>query len=98
MEKLKEKITNFRDERGWKPYHKPKDLAISISLEANEMLENFHWKSDEQAVTENLENIKDEMADVFIYLIQLSEVIDVDLVEIAEKKIKKNAEKSPISK
>ncbi|WP_080848362.1 nucleotide pyrophosphohydrolase [Cytobacillus gottheilii] len=96
MKELIEKITAFRDERGWSPYHNEKDLAISIALEANELLENFQWRSSEEAVAENKQNIKEEMADVFIYLLQLAEKMEVDLIEEASKKMEKNAIKYPV--
>ncbi|MBU8769540.1 nucleotide pyrophosphohydrolase [Cytobacillus oceanisediminis] len=96
MKKLIQKIVEFRDERGWKSYHNEKDLAISISLEANELLENFQWRNSEEAVSESKQNIKEEMADVFIYLLQLAEKMDVDLEEEALKKMEKNALKYPV--
>lgn len=98
MKELQEKMIRFRDERNWKQYHKPKDLAISIALEASELLENFQWRSDEEALSENFEHIQDEMADIFLYLISMSEALGVDLVEIAEKKLVKNAQKYPVDK
>jgi NTP pyrophosphatase (non-canonical NTP hydrolase) len=98
MKELIQKITQFRDERGWKEYHNPKDLAISISLEANELLENFQWRSSEEATTESMQNIKEEMADVLIYLLQLVDKLDVDLEEEVHKKMEKNAIKYPVNK
>lgn len=98
MQNLIDKIIQFRDERGWKPYHNEKDLAISISLEANELLENFQWKSSEEALKLSGENIREEMADVLIYLLQLAEKMNVDLEEEVLKKIEKNALKYPINK
>lgn len=98
MENMIKKITAFRDERGWKPYHNEKDLAISISLEANELLENFQWRSSEEAVTESRQNIKEEMADILIYLLQLADKLDVDLEEEVFKKLEKNAIKYPVEK
>lgn len=95
MEKVMQKVLEFRDERGWSQYHNEKDLAISISLEANELLENFQWKSSEEAVAHTMQNIKEEMADVFIYLLQLADRLDIDLEEEALKKLKKNAIKYP---
>lgn len=96
MDKIRQKILNFRDERNWKPYHNEKDLAISISLEANELLENFQWKSSEEAVRDSKQNIKEEMADILIYLIQLADKLDVDLEEEVLEKMKKNALKYPV--
>jgi len=98
MKDIMQKIIEFRDERGWAPYHNEKDLAISIAIEANELLENFQWKSSEVAVAESLQNIKEEMADVFIYLLQLAEKMNVDLEEEAFKKMEKNALKYPVIK
>lgn len=98
MKKMIEKIIQFRDERGWKPYHNEKDLAISISLEANELLENFQWKSSEEALATSGENIREEMADVLIYLLQLADKLNIDLEEEVYKKLKKNAIKYPINK
>ncbi|MBO1515422.1 nucleotide pyrophosphohydrolase [Metabacillus bambusae] len=98
MKDIMQKIIEFRDERGWAPYHNEKDLAISISLEANELLENFQWRNSEEAVAESIQNIKEEMADVFIYLLQLADKMNVDLEEEAFKKMEKNALKYPVKK
>ncbi|MCM3667323.1 nucleotide pyrophosphohydrolase [Mesobacillus subterraneus] len=98
MQNMIDKIIQFRDDRGWKPYHNEKDLAISIALEANELLENFQWKSSEEALESSTENIKDEMADVLIYLLQLAEKMNIDLEEEVSRKMEKNAIKYPINK
>lgn len=98
MEKIRQTILNFRDERNWKPYHHEKDLAISISLEANELLENFQWKSSEEAVRDSKQNIKEEMSDILIYLVQLADKLDIDLEEEVLEKMKKNALKYPVQK
>lgn len=98
MQNMIDKIIKFRDDRSWKPYHNEKDLAISIALEANELLENFQWKSSEEALESSAENIKDEMADVLIYLLQLAEKMNIDLEEEVFRKMEKNAIKYPINK
>lgn len=67
-----ELINEFREERGWKQYHNPKDLALSLTLESSELLENFQWISSDEAVQKNRQNIAEELADVFIYGIQLA--------------------------
>ncbi|MED3575466.1 nucleotide pyrophosphohydrolase [Cytobacillus praedii] len=90
-------MIEFRDERGWAPYHNEKDLALSISLEANELLENFQWRTSEEAVAESKQNIKEEMADVFIYLLQLADKMNIDLEEEAFMKMDKNAVKYPVN-
>ena len=93
-----EKILEFRDQRDWKKYHSEKDLAISISLEASELLENFQWKSSEEAIAETKQNIKEEMADIFIYLVQLADKMEIDFEEEVNKKLAKNALKYPINR
>ena len=98
MDKIRQTILNFRDERNWKPYHNEKDLAISISLEANELLENFQWKTTEEAVRDSKQNIKEEMADILIYCVQLADKLDIDLEEEVLEKMKKNALKYPVQK
>jgi NTP pyrophosphatase (non-canonical NTP hydrolase) len=98
MKHLQQKIVEFRDARNWKQFHTPKDLAISLSLEAGELLENFQWKSSEEAVQTNLENIKDEIADVVIYALLLSHELGIDLEKAVIDKIKKNEQKYPIEK
>src|SRR3954470_13770390 len=97
MEKMRHKILEFRDQRDWKKYHKEKDLAISISLEANELLENFQWKSSETAVAVSRQNIKEEMADILIYLVQMADKMEIDLEQEVYEKLEKNAEKYPIN-
>lgn len=98
MDKIRQTIINFRDERNWKPYHNEKDLAISISLEANELLENFQWKTSEQAINDSEQNIKEEMADILIYLVQLADKMELDLEEEVLKKMKKNELRYPVQK
>jgi len=95
MNQLCEKVIEFRDERNWDANHNEKDLAISISLEANELLENFQWKTSREAVEATRQNIKEEMADVLIYLVQLADKMDIDLEEEVYKKLEKNALKYP---
>jgi len=90
-------INEFRDERGWKPHHNPKDLAISLSIEAAELLEDFQWKSSEEAIEQNMEHIKEEIADVFIYGLMLCSELDLDVETIIKDKIKKNGLKYPVS-
>lgn len=98
MNSIHQTILNFRDARNWKPYHNEKDLAISISLEANELLENFQWKTSEEAVRNSEQNIKEENVDILIYLVQLADKMDIDLEEEVLKKMKKNELKYPVQK
>lgn len=95
MKDLTEKINDFRDERNWRQFHNPKDLALSLSLEASELLENFQWVSAEEGAEKNRENIKDELADVFIYGLMMADDLDIDMSEAILNKLKNNAEKYP---
>lgn len=90
---LVEKIKKFNEDRDWDQFHSPDNLAKSISIEAGELLECFQWNNEY-----NLENVTDEMADVFAYLINLADKLDVDLLDITDKKIDKNALKYPVDK
>lgn len=98
LDLLIEKIKKFRDEREWAKYHNPKDIAISIAIEAGELLENFQWKDNDEALSQKKQEIIDEMADVFIYLLLLSDSLSVDIIDAAIKKVDKNSAKYPVSK
>lgn len=97
MDKLKtinKQIKQFVNERNWDKFHSPANLAKSISIEANELLECFQW--DEQNY--NLDDVKDELADVFTYCFQLADKLDVDIYQIIIDKMQKNIVKYPIDK
>lgn len=101
IHKLQQKVIHFRDERDWKKFHNPKDLAQAISIEASELLEHFLWISQEDSykiVQKNKEAIADEMADIFSYLLSLSAITNIDLEEALLNKIEKNNKKYPIEK
>lgn len=98
MEQLIKMINEFRNEREWRQFHNPKDLAISLSLEAAELLENFQWKTSEEALIKNRQNIKEELADVFAYALMLSDDLGLDVEEIVKEKYQKNAVKYPVEK
>jgi NTP pyrophosphatase (non-canonical NTP hydrolase) len=88
-------LIKFRDERDWEQFHNAKDLALALSIEASELNELFLWKSAEEV---NVENVKDELADVLGYALLIAEKYNLDINEIVTNKFKKNAEKYPISK
>lgn len=94
LEELKTKIKEFVDERDWNKFHTPANLSKSISIEANELLECFQW--DE--VNFNMENVKEELADVINYCIQMATILDLDIKDIVLAKLKKNALKYPVNK
>ncbi|MBO0440665.1 hypothetical protein DOK67_0001984 [Enterococcus sp. DIV0212c] len=98
MDELIKKINQFRDDRDWRQFHNPKDLAISISLEASELLENFQWKTSEEAKEKNQENIEQELADVLIYSLMLASDLELDVEGIIGKKLELNDKKYPVEK
>jgi NTP pyrophosphatase (non-canonical NTP hydrolase) len=97
IQDLMNKLDQFIDERNWRKSQNPKDLAISISIEAAELLEDFQWISSEEALHKNKENIKEEIADVLIYSLMLCSRLDLDVKEIIEEKMVKNARKYPVA-
>ncbi|WP_342621456.1 nucleotide pyrophosphohydrolase [Erysipelothrix sp. P66] len=97
MNKSMVAINKFRDERNWRQFHNEKDLAISISLEASELLELFQWKTADEG-KEFVNEIKEELADVLIYAYMMVDNMNLDIDEIISEKLTKNAKKYPISK
>ena len=91
-------ILKFRDDRDWKRFHNPKDLAISISLEAAELLEVFQWSGTDVSNEGKQEKIKEEFADVLNYCVLMADACGLDIDEIVQEKIKVNNEKYPVSK
>ena len=93
MKETMKKILEFRDERGWKPYHTPENLAKSISIEATELLECFQWNHEFDPI-----HVNEELADVLIYCLQMVDVLGVDAKQIIFEKLEKNAVKYPVQK
>lgn len=93
-----DQILKFRDDRDWKQFHNPKDLAISISLEAAELLEVFQWSAEDVTCSDKIDKIKEELADVANYCVLMADACGLDLDEIVREKIKRNEEKYPIEK
>lgn len=91
-------VLKFRDDRDWKQFHNPKDLAISISLEAAELLEVFQWSATDVVCEKKLDKIKEELADVVNYCILMADTCGLDLDEIVSEKVKRNNEKYPVEK
>ena len=101
IQKITQEIRAFRDQRDWKQFHNHKDLALSLVLEASEVLEHFQWKSPQevdQHAREAKEELADELADVAMYLFELADNIEVDLGRAMLNKMKKNAVKYPVHK
>ena len=98
FDRINELVKKFRDDRDWSQFHNPKDLAISLSIEAAELLECFQWKSSSEAEKNNYQDIKYEMADVAVYLLLMSDKMGIDLLDAVEEKMKLNEEKYPVEK
>lgn len=98
IKELQEKVVAFRDARNWKQFHNPKDLALSISLEAAELLEVYQWSGADLYVDKKQDKVKEELADVLIYCMLMADVCGLDLSEIVLKKLEINNEKYPVEK
>lgn len=92
------KILKFRDERDWQQFHEPKNLAISLSLESSEVLELFQWSKDNKLPSSKVEELKDEIGDVYYWLLLLAHEFDIDLEEALTDKMEKSAKKYPVEK
>jgi NTP pyrophosphatase (non-canonical NTP hydrolase) len=98
---LHDRILKFVDERDWRQFHNPKDVAISLNLEAAELLEHFQWKSPEEIkrhLAENRAEVADELVDVLYWVMLMGEYFDVDLSEALDRKMSKNEAKYPADK
>lgn len=93
-----EQVLKFRDDRDWKQFHNPKDLAISIVLEASELLEVFQWSGTDVSNEGKQDKIREELADVINYCILMADACELDLDEIVQEKVKLNSKKYPVDK
>ena len=91
-------MIRFRDDRDWRQFHTPKDLAISLSLEAAELLEIFQWSGTDLECRDKLGRIREELADVLSYCVLMADVWGLDLDEILNAKVDQNAAKYPVEK
>ncbi|MFZ2763483.1 MAG: nucleotide pyrophosphohydrolase [Minisyncoccia bacterium] len=101
IEDLTKDVVKFRDARDWKQFHNPKDAAISLLLEASEVLEHFQWKNKEEIdkyIVENKDDIGEELADVLYWILLMSHDLDIDLPTAFAYKLKKSGEKYPVEK
>ena len=94
MKETMERIKKFRDDRDWQQFHTPSNLAKAISIESGELLEEFLWDNDNF----NLQNVKEELADVMIYCIHMANALDVNIEDIINMKMDKNEMKYPVEK
>ena len=101
IKKLTEEIVKFRDARDWKQFHNPKDCAISLSLEAAEVLEHFQWKTNaeiEEYLKDHKEHIADELADVLYWVLLMSHDLNIDIIDASYKKMEENNKKYSVEK
>jgi len=101
MKKLTEQVVKFRDARNWKQFHNPKDCAISLSLEASEVLEHFQWKNTEEMaehIKKNKKEIEKELADVLYWVLLMSNDLGIDIEKAFNLKMKENNKKYPVKK
>ncbi len=101
MEELQKLVVDFRDRRNWKQFHNPKDLSISLLLEASELLEHFQWKNPEEMskhVIDKKEDIGEELADILYWVLLISNDLNIDIESAFKDKINKNEKKYPVEK
>lgn len=101
LRELKAKVADFVSERDWQQFHTPKNLSMSIAIEAAELMEHFQWLTVEQSKSlgpEALGEIGEELADIVIYSLSLSNVLGLDLAQTVEAKVEKNIRKYPKDK
>jgi dCTP diphosphatase len=101
MIELRDKLRKFVAERDWDQFHSPKNLAMALSVEAAELVEHFQWLTEAEShrlAPEKFAEVRDEMADVLVYLVRLADKLEVDLLAAAAAKIEKNALKYPADK
>jgi dCTP diphosphatase len=100
-EKILKRILDFREARDWKQFHNPKDISLSLVLEAAEVLEHFQWKNGkelEEYAASHKDAIGEELADVLYWVLLLSHDLDIDIFAALDKKIDKNEAKYPVEK
>lgn len=101
LNSLIKRLRQFADERDWNQFHSPKNLAMALIVEAGELVEHFQWLTESESCAlpaEKLQEVEYEIADVFIYLLRLSDQLNVDIVDAAVRKIELNARKYPVDK
>ncbi len=99
MEELKATINEFIRVRDWEQYHAPKNLALALSVEASEIVEIFQWKQDDQDLTpQEQESLRQEIGDVLVYLLELADKFEIDIVQAAKDKMLLNEQKYPVEK
>lgn len=101
LNKIAETLEQFAIKRDWNQFHSPKNLSMALSVEVAELVEEFQWLTEEQSKclsTDKISRVKDELGDVFIYLVRLSSKLGIDLISAANDKILLNEKKYPVEK
>jgi NTP pyrophosphatase (non-canonical NTP hydrolase) len=101
LDVLRDRLRGFVRDRDWEQFHSPKNLAMAMIVEAAELVEHFQWLTEHQSreiVPEKREQVAQEIADTFIYLLRMADVLGVDLIEAAHAKMDINAKKYPADK
>ena len=101
LAELRDALRRFAAQRDWDQFHSPKNLAAALAVEAAELLERFQWLTEAESARlsrKELARVREEMADVLLYLVRLADKLDVDLVAAARDKLRKNARKYPVAK
>ena len=98
FKEIEKQVIDFRNDRNWEQFHQIKDLLLGLNIEVSELQELFLWKSMEQQAEINIEDIRDEVADIAIYLIYIAKHFDINLLEAINDKVAKNDAKYPVEK
>ncbi len=98
MKELREKYAEFKEKRDWEKFHQPKNIAMSISIEASELMEHFQWKDNVsidriKQNSELMDGIREELADVILYSLSMAQKLDIDIEEAVEEKLEENRER-----
>lgn len=101
LENLGKRLRTFAEERDWNQFHSPKNLSMALVVEAAELVEHFQWLTEQQSTElpeEKLEKVKEELADILIYLVRTADKLNVDLLQVTQNKIEINEKKYPVDK
>jgi len=101
LKDLRSRLQAFVDERDWQQFHSPKNLAMAMIVEAAELVEHFQWMTEQESrelTPEKKELVSQEIADTFVYLLRIAEVLEIDIIDAANRKLELNAKKYPAEK
>lgn len=101
LQDLRGRLQAFVDERDWQQFHSPKNLAMAMIVEAAELVEHFQWMTEQQSLelaSDKKEVVAQEIADTFVYLLRIAEVLEIDIIDAANRKLEINAKKYPAEK